>query len=43
MGHEERMLERYSAARFGSPEDLEGIIVFIASPVACITGRATAW
>jgi NAD(P)-dependent dehydrogenase (short-subunit alcohol dehydrogenase family) len=46
---EERMLEDITLKRFGSPEDLRGV-VFLASPAAYITGQtivvdggATAW
>ncbi len=48
---EERMLEDIPLRRFGNPEDLKGVVVFLASPAAAyITGQtivvgggATAW
>ncbi len=49
--HEERMLADIPLGRFGNPEDLKGVVVFLASPAASyITGQtivldggATAW
>jgi NAD(P)-dependent dehydrogenase (short-subunit alcohol dehydrogenase family) len=48
---EERMLEDIPLHRFGNPEDLKGIVVFLASPAAAyitgqtivVDGGATAW
>jgi NAD(P)-dependent dehydrogenase (short-subunit alcohol dehydrogenase family) len=48
---EERMLEDIPLKRFGSPEDLRGVVVFLASPAAAyitgqiivVDGGATAW
>ena len=48
---EERMLEDIPLGRFGNPEDLKGVVVFLASPAAAyitgqtivVDGGATAW
>jgi len=48
---EERMLKDIPLGRFGNPEDLKGVIVFLASPAAAyvtgqtivVDGGATAW
>jgi NAD(P)-dependent dehydrogenase (short-subunit alcohol dehydrogenase family) len=48
---EERMLEDIPLRRFGNPEDLKGVVVFLASPAAAyitgqtivVDGGATAW
>ena len=48
---EERMLEGIPLRRFGNPEDLKGVVVFLASPAAAyitgqtvvVDGGATAW
>jgi NAD(P)-dependent dehydrogenase (short-subunit alcohol dehydrogenase family) len=48
---EERMLEDIPLKRFGSPKDLRGVVVFLASPAAAyitgqtivVDGGATAW
>ncbi len=48
---EERMLDGIPLGRFGNPEDLKGVIVFLASPAASyvtgqtivVDGGATAW
>jgi NAD(P)-dependent dehydrogenase (short-subunit alcohol dehydrogenase family) len=48
---EERMLEGIPLGRFGNPEDLKGVVVFLASPAAAyitgqtvvVDGGATAW
>jgi NAD(P)-dependent dehydrogenase (short-subunit alcohol dehydrogenase family) len=48
---EERMLEDIPLGRFGNPEDLKGVVVFLASPAATyitgqtivVDGGATAW
>jgi NAD(P)-dependent dehydrogenase (short-subunit alcohol dehydrogenase family) len=48
---EERMLEDIPLRRFGNPEDLKGVVVFLASPAASyitgqtivVDGGATAW
>lgn len=48
---EERMLEGIPLHRFGNPEDLKGVVVFLASPAAAymtgqtiaVDGGATAW
>jgi NAD(P)-dependent dehydrogenase (short-subunit alcohol dehydrogenase family) len=48
---EERMLDDIPLGRFGNPEDLEGVVVFLASPAAAyvtgqtivVDGGATAW
>ncbi len=48
---EERMLEDIPLKRFGNPEDLKGVVVFLASPAAAyitgqtivVDGGATAW
>ena len=49
--HEERMLADIPLGRFGNPEDLKGVMVFLASPAASyitgqtivVDGGATAW
>jgi NAD(P)-dependent dehydrogenase (short-subunit alcohol dehydrogenase family) len=49
--HEERMLADIPLGRFGNPEDLKGVVVFLASPAAAyvtgqtivVDGGATAW
>jgi gluconate 5-dehydrogenase len=48
---EERMLEDIPLGRFGNPEDLKGVVVFLASPAAAyitgqtivVDGGSTAW
>jgi NAD(P)-dependent dehydrogenase (short-subunit alcohol dehydrogenase family) len=48
---EQRMLEDIHLGRFGNPEDLKGVVVFLASPAAAyvtgqtivVDGGATAW
>jgi NAD(P)-dependent dehydrogenase (short-subunit alcohol dehydrogenase family) len=48
---EERMLQGIPLHRFGNPEDLKGVVIFLASPAAAyVTGQtlvgdggATAW
>ena len=48
---EERMLDDIPLGRFGNPEDLQGVVVFLASPAAAyvtgqtivVDGGATAW
>ena len=48
---EERMLEDITLKRLGSPKDLRGVVVFLASPAAAyitgqtivVDGGATAW
>jgi NAD(P)-dependent dehydrogenase (short-subunit alcohol dehydrogenase family) len=48
---EERMLEDIPLGRFGNPEDLKGVVIFLASPAAAyitgqtivVDGGATAW
>lgn len=48
---EEKMLEGIPLGRFGNPEDLKGVVVFLASPAAAymtgqtvvVDGGATAW
>jgi len=48
---EERMLEDIPLGRFGNPEDLKGVVVFLSSPAAAyitgqtivVDGGATAW
>lgn len=49
--HEEKMLDGIPLHRFGNPEDLKGVVVFLASPAAAymtgqtvvVDGGATAW
>jgi NAD(P)-dependent dehydrogenase (short-subunit alcohol dehydrogenase family) len=49
--HEERMLSDIPLGRFGNPEDLKGVVVFLASPAASyitgqtivVDGGATVW
>ena len=49
--HEEKMLDGIPLHRFGNPEDLKGVVVFLASPAASymtgqtvvVDGGATAW
>jgi NAD(P)-dependent dehydrogenase (short-subunit alcohol dehydrogenase family) len=49
--HEERMLADIPLGRFGNPEDLKGVVVFLASPAASymtgqtivVDGGATVW
>lgn len=49
--HEEKMLEGIPLHRFGNPEDLKGVVVFLASPAAAymtgqtvvVDGGATVW
>jgi gluconate 5-dehydrogenase len=48
---ETRMLEGIPLHRFGNPEDLKGVVIFLASPAASyitgqtiiVDGGATAW
>jgi gluconate 5-dehydrogenase len=48
---EERMLQGIPPHRFGNPEDLKGVVIFLASPAAAyvtgqtvvVDGGATAW
>jgi NAD(P)-dependent dehydrogenase (short-subunit alcohol dehydrogenase family) len=48
---EERMLQGIPLHRFGNPEDLQGVVIFLASPAAdyvtgqtlVVDGGATAW
>jgi NAD(P)-dependent dehydrogenase (short-subunit alcohol dehydrogenase family) len=48
---EQRMLKDIPLRRFGNPEDLKGVVVFLASPAAAyvtgqtivVDGGATAW
>ena len=41
--HEEKMLDGIPLHRFGNPEDLKGVVVFLASPAASyLTGQVIA-
>lgn len=50
-GFGERMLENIPMKRFGGPEDIKGVVVFLASPAAAymtgqvvvVDGGMTAW
>jgi gluconate 5-dehydrogenase len=49
--YEERMLQGIPLHRFGNPDDLKGVVIFLASPAAAyitgqtlvVDGGATAW